>query len=430
MKESRSLFIRTVVIAMVCLSNTLSRPATADPVIDWNRIAKNAVVDREPKSSVTGLVILAYMHGAIYDAVNAIDRQHVPYAWHPATLDSSASKEAAVTSAAYNVLIHALPSQSAYLNEVYTGSLKDIPDGDAKKRGIALGEEAAKVMLALRKADGFEASIPYTPSSGSGVWQPTPPGLLPAIAPWAARLRPFTLTSPWQFRADGPTSLNSVQWVKDYHESKIYGAAEGSRRTPAQTELGRFWTEHSLAQYSRIWRDLATAQGLSLAENARFFAMLSIGAVDAIIAVFDSKYHYNFWRPVTAIRAGETDGNPKTEPDRHWSSAQITPNHPEYPAGHPASAGVFAQIIEAFFGTRRVRIVLSSAVTGTSYTIENTEELPKSVSDARVFGGMHYRTSCQEGVAMGRKVGRWLCQHYFRPVNADTSDRYSLAPCK
>jgi hypothetical protein len=272
-------------------------------------------------------------------------------------------------------------------------------------------------MLSSRADDGFEAPVPFMPGSGPGVWQPTPPAFLPALTPWMAGLRPFTLTSPHQFRADGPPALSSAQWTEDYNEIKAYGAAVGSLRTPAQTELGRFWAEHPVAQYTRIWRDLASAQGLSTSENARLFAMLSFGLADALVACWESKYHFQFWRPVTAIRAGDSDRNACTAPDAAWSSAMPTPNHPEYPAAHSTAAGAQATVIAEFFGTKKVPLPLSSAVTGTAYVLDSTDDFVKELIEARIMGGMHYRTSAVHGAVMGRKVGGWLARQYFQPVS-------------
>jgi hypothetical protein len=416
MKHLRICVWAHILLALVAVSPRAVRADAADPVIRWNLITKTAIVDNAGKPPTSGAVIQAYVHGAVYDAVNAIEGQYTPYAWAPAALDPTASTEAAVASAAYHVLVSVFPLQSAYLGGQYAGSLASIPDGDAKDGGIAIGVAAAEAMLAFRAGDGFEAPIAYTPGSGPGAWQPTPPAFLPALSPWMAQLRPFTLTSPAQFRADGPPLLKSRQWAEDYDEVKVYGAAIGSLRTPEQTELARFWTENPTAQYSRIWRDLATARGLTLSENARFFAMLSMGWADSLLACWDSKFFYSFWRPVTAIRAGHTDGNAATAPDPGWSPLVGTPNHPEYPAAHSASAGAISKLIEEFFGTKQVEIVLSSAVTGTSHTVGSTDDFAKELIEARIYGGIHYRTSGQHGVVMGRKIARWLSRHFFEPV--------------
>jgi hypothetical protein len=408
----RAFSIAGVVIAFLAQTAT----ARADVVVDWNLVAKTAIVNNAGKPPTSASVILAYMHGAIYDAVQAIDGKFTPYVYTPPAIDPVASRDAAAVSAAYRVLIAVFPSQGAFLDGAFSGSLAGIPGGASKNRGIAIGEAAASAMLANRSGDGFEAPVSFTPLSGPGEWQPTPPANLPALTPWMAQVRPFALVSPEQFRADGPPSLDSAQWAEDYYEVKVYGAALGSRRTPAQTELGRFWTENPAAQYTRMWRDLATLRGLSVSESARFFAMLSFAWADSLVACFESKYYYRFWRPVTAIRAGDSDGNDDTTADPIWTPVQVTPNHPEYPAGHCASAGAISMVIEKFFGTKKVVIPLSSAVTGTSYLLKSTDDLEKELIEARIMGGMHYRTSGRHGVVQGRKVGQWLTKHFFLPT--------------
>ena len=418
MRCTFSRFNRAAALLGIAAAVLLQAPAVrADVVTDWNLVAKTSIVNNAGKPPTTGSAVLAYMHGAIYDAVQAIDGQYKPYAYTPAALDSSASRDAAVVSAGYHVLSAVFPGQNAFLDGARSISLAAIPDGESKDRGIAIGAAAAAAMLANRANDGLEAPGAFVPGSGPGAWQPTPPALLPALSPWMAQLRPFSMTSTDQFRADGPPALTSAQWAEDYNEIKAYGAAVGSLRSLAQTELGRFWIEHPVAQYTRIWRDLATAQGLSTSENARFFAMLSFGWADALIASFESKYYFQFWRPVTAIRAGDSDGNAGTAPDSAWSSAQPTPNHPEYPAAHSASAAAQAAVIEEFFGTKKVPLPLSSAVTGTAYVLGSTDDFVKELIEARIMGGMHYRTSGVHGAVMGSKVGGWLTKHYFQPVS-------------
>jgi hypothetical protein len=402
------------IIAVLVLAGV--QTASADVVTDWNLVAKTAIVNNAGKPPTTGAAILSYVHGAVYDAVEAIDGRHEPYAYRPVALAPSASREAAVASAAYHILVTFFPTQQAFLDGAYSSSLAAIPDGAAKTAGIGIGASSSAAMFAHRVGDGLEASVPYVPGAGPGVWQPTPPAFLPALTPWAALLRPFTMTSTDQFRAEGPPSLDSAQWAEDYNEAKAYGAAVGSSRTPEQTELGRFWTENPTAQYTRIWRDLAIARGLTVSENARLFAMLSMAFADALIAAWDSKFFYNFWRPVTAIRAGDTDGNADTTADLAWSSAQGTPNHPEYPAAHSTAGSAISGVIAEFFGTKKVQIVLSSAVTGTSHVVDSTDDFAKELIEARIFGGMHYRTSGRHGVAMGGKVTNWLSKHFFAPV--------------
>jgi hypothetical protein len=390
--------------------------ARADKVTDWNEIGTIAIVTNAGTSPPATTVNLAYVHAAIYDAVNAIDRRYSVFAVSVNNAPVGASQEAAAVAAAYNVLVGLFPTQQAYFDVAYATSLATIPDGQSKTDGIAVGAEVAGRFLAMRACDGRNANITYAPGSGPGVWQPTPPAFAPALTPWIAHMRPFAILSPWQFRAPGPLALDSKQWAKEYNEIKSLGSINSSTRTAEQTEIGRFYGEHVGAQFARIFRDFALARGMSLADNARLFAQLYISSADALIAVWDSKFYFGFWRPVTAIPAGDTDGNPETEPDTTWLPLLATPNHPEYPAAHGAFTGAYAEALRNFFGTKQVTITLTSNLTGTSRTFNNTNDLIKEIIEARIYAGLHYRTSGEDGVAIGKKVAQWVAKYYFQPV--------------
>jgi hypothetical protein len=209
--------------------------------------------------------------------------------------------------------------------------------------------------------------------------------------------------------------LDSNRWAKEFNETKSLGGANSTTRTAEQTEIGRFYTEHCGSQYARSLRDLAAAQGMSLADNARLFAQLYVTWADAWIAGWDSKLFYSFWRPVTSIRAGETDGNPKTDSDSSWTPLATTPNHPEYPGAHGFFTAAYAEVLRRFFGTRRVNTTFTSTVTGTSRAFNTTDDLIDEIVEARIYGGMHYRTSSERGVQLGKKVAKWVDKHFFKP---------------
>lgn len=390
--------------------------AKADKVTDWNEIATIAIATNAGSGPPATTVNLAYVHAAIYDAVNAIDRRYSVYAVSLDIVPQDASQDAAAVAAAYNVLLGLYPTQQPYLDSVYATSLATIPDGQPKVDGIAVGAQVAARFLAMRSCDGRNANITYVPGSGPGVWQPTPPAFLPALTPWVAQMRPFAILSPFQFRAAPPPELASKQWAKDYKEIKSLGSINSTDRTAEQTEIGRFYGEHVGIQFARIFRDFALASGMGLADNARLFAQLYLSVADALIAVWDSKFHYSFWRPVTAIPAGDIDGNPATDPDPNWLPLLTTPNHPEYPAAHGAFTGAYAEALRQFFGTKHVTITLTSSVTGTSRTFDNTNRLIKEIIEARIYAGLHYRFSDEAGVAIGRDVAQWVAKYYFRPV--------------
>ena len=371
----------------------------ASVVTDWNAIATTAIVTNAGRPPSAAIIDIAYVNIAIYDAVNAIDGRYSVFAASPTTATAGASEEAAALAAAYTILRTFFPSQSAFLDSQYGASLAAIADGDSKTRGIAIGQEVAAAFLQQRSGDGRNAPITYTPGSGPGAWQPTPPAFAPAATPWAAQMRR-------QFRADPPPALDSAAWAADYNETKTFGAIDSTARTQQQTETGRFYTEHTGAQYNRILREFAASQNFALADEARFLAQMTVSGADAIIGVFNSKYQYGRWRPVTAIRA--TD-------DPAWTPLAVTPNHPEYPAAHGAFTGALAEGLRNFFGTKDVTITLSSTVTNTTRTFNNTDDLVKEIVGARIYGGMHFRTSIIQGKVQGTKAAKLVAKNYFLP---------------
>lgn len=401
---------------------TSAKPKTflqPNMVLEWNANAADAIVGVAGLRPERGLIRLAMVHIAVYDAVNAIDGYPFQaYGIHP-TVISPASADAATATAAHDMLVALFPAQQPDLDLKYAVSLSTIDDGPAKINGIAVGQQTAAGILALRANDGRDATVAYSPGSGPGMWVPTPPGFLAAAAPEAAHVQPFALNSPSQFRAEPPPLLSSDTWARDYNEVKSLGAAIGSTRTPEQTDIGRFWSDQPILQWNRAWRNIAITQTLSLEESARFFAMLATASADAIIACWDSKYTYNFWRPVTAIRAGDTDGNSQTEPDVNWIAQVVTPNHPEYPAAHGCFSGSSTQTLKSFLGTDNFSFTIDSLVAGLTEPVRSYNSFSQAldeVRDARVYGGMHYRNSAHKGAIIGQQVSRFVTTHFFRPT--------------
>ena len=390
-----------------------------DAVLDWNGYAANAIVGVANMPPPRGLIRLAMVHVAIYDAVNAIEGYpFIPYAVTPNVVPP-ASPEAATAAAAHDILVALFPGQQAVLDAEYAASLALIPEGSAKTNGISVGQQAAAGILLFRANDGRDAVVPYMPGSGPGVWIPTPPAFLPAQAPEVAHVRPFTLESPSQFRAEPPPDLLSDTWARDYSETKSLGAAIGSTRTPEQTDLARFVSDQPMLQWNRAWRGISASQGLNLSDNARFFALLTTASSDALIACWDSKFFYNFWRPVTAIRAGDTDGNPDTDPDPNWIGVVVTPNHPEYPAAHGCFSGASCETLTFYFGTDNFDFTMDSLVPGLTEPVRHYTSFSQALQDildARVYGGMHFRNSTQQGAIIGKQISHFVTRHFFRPV--------------
>jgi hypothetical protein len=425
----RSAWIRGPILGCAVLLTALM-PATGQAesrrgqaggnvVTAWNAIAQNAIVTVGGQPIQRSQLWMTLVHVAIYDAVMSIDGRYEQFKVTPARL-RPASREAAAIAAAHGVLVRLLPAQQANLDAERAISLAAVRDGTKKDNGIAIGEEVAQRLLQIH--DGVIPIVTYVPGTGPGAWQPTPPGFLPALLPGFALVTPLALASPSQFRPGPPPALASAEWADGYNEVKAYGVATGSLRSDAQTETGRFYTEHAVAQYSRAFRRYASGNGLGVGDTALFFALANTSILDSQIACWDAKFTYNFWRPVTAIRAGDTDGNPATLPDPAWIGLAITPPHPEYPAAHGCWTSATARMLEHFNGTSAVHFVLDSAATGTTHVFESTGDLQAEIVNARVYGGMHYRFSGEAGAAIGEQVADYVAANYFRPVDGDDDD--------
>jgi hypothetical protein len=395
----------------------LAPPVRADVVLDWNAHAAKAIVTIGGQVPPRALIRFAMVHLAIYDAVNAIEgAPFEAYASVP-TVVRPASADAAAATAAHDVLVTLFPAQVADLDAKYAVSLSALPDDLAKVNGIAVGQQAGRAILVARANDGRDSTASYVPGSGPGVWVPTPPAFLGAQAPETPFVQPFVLNAASQFRPEGPFSLASEDWARDYNEVNALGSMVGSSRTPEQTDIARFWSDNPPLQWNRAWRALSVAKGLGLADNARYFAMLTSASADALIACWDAKYFYNFWRPVTAIRAGDSDGNSETAPDPAWIGLIATPNHPEYPAAHGCFSGASTETLKYFFGTDNVGFWTDSTVAMVVNPIRTYSRFSDALAEileARIYGGMHYRNSTRIGANIGKQVSRFTTSHFFR----------------
>jgi len=398
-------------------------------VTEWNSIASATVVAHAGKPPASSGVWFAYTSIAVYDAVNAIHRQFQPF-YYKGSAPGGTSEEAAAVAAAHRVLVNYFPQQQPALDAQFVASLANITAApDAKAAGIATGEAAAAALIAARASDGLEANVPYMPGSGPGVWQPTPPGFLPGVTPWLGQMRPFTMTSASQFRPEGPTPLTSDEWEDDYNQTRTLGDINSTVRTSEQTEIGLFWTEHTGQQYARAFGYFAENYKLNVMDTARLMAILWTGFADSLIACFDAKYHYSFWRPVTAIRDG--GGNPDLIADPNWTPLGVTPNHPEYPAAHACATGTVSRLVGDYFGTRKVRIVVDSLAFADGvhrHTFDDTTDWFEEVFWARIYAGFHYQHSLEDGDTMGKQVSRQLFRKNFRqqkPRRRDASDSES-----
>jgi hypothetical protein len=384
-------------------------------VTDWNSIASTTIIKNAGNGPSPGAVYFAYAAIASYDAVNAIDRRSQPFYYFDRA-SRRASAEAAAVAAAHRVLVNYFPSQKDYLDQQFAMSLAGISaSADAKAAGVDVGEAAAAALISARTGDGVAAPVTYTPGIGPGAWQRTPPAFAAPSTPWLGQMRPFTMHTASQFLPAGPTPLDSSEWERDYNLTRLLGAATGSVRTPKQTEIGTFWTENTAQQYARLFNNLASQHQLNLQDTARFMAMLWTGSADAAIGCYNAKYHYGFWRPVTAIPAG--GGNPDLMSDPNWAPLANTPNHPEYPAAHACLTGAMTNLLAGYFGTSKLHIDVDSLAFKDgvhTHSFEDTGDILDEVAWARIYAGFHFYTSVVDGGQLGKNVTTNLLRRYFR----------------
>jgi hypothetical protein len=385
-------------------------------VTDWNSMANATIVANGGKSPGASAVWFSYTSLVIYDAVNAITGQYLPFYYH-GTGPRNSSVEAAVAAGAHDVLVHYFPAQKAALDTQFNSSLAAITaDQRAKDDGVAVGQAAAMALISARIDDGVEAIVPYAPGSGPGAWLPTPPAFAAALTPWLGQMRPFTMRAASDFLPEGPPALNSEVWQRDYNLTRLYGVASNSSlRSSAETEIGLFWTEHAGQQYARAFNYLVDNYHLGVPDSARLMAMVWTGFADAAIGCFNAKYKYGFWRPATAIAAG--GGNSNLTADPSWTALGPTPPHPEYPAAHGCVTGAVSSAIAGFFGATRVHILVDSKSFSDGvhqHTFENTADLMDEVFWARIYAGFHYYHSLEVGRQLGETVAQQLVRRFRR----------------
>jgi len=405
-------------------------------VQQWNKIAEDTVVGANTFQN-EGLIYMAYVSAAVYDAVTAIEGVYEPYASH-LSAPPGASTKAAVVEAAYTVLRYYFPAKAADLDALHQEALAAITDGPAKDDGKAVGFAAARALIMLRDHDGRLTPIGSTSSfatkePGPGVWRLTPPFAAPQT-PWVGSVRPFVLNDPGQFHPAPPPPLTSQQWVDEFNEIQRYGSIGSTSRTAEQTAIARFWTANVIRQYNTLGRALATKHSFGLTRTARLLAMINVVGADAQIEVMHWKYTLLFWRPVTAIdpSAVTTDGlgsvpgfddlNDRTVETIGWRPLIGTPNHPEYPAAHGTLTSAIAEILTEALETEMIDVDIqgfdASGPTGnlnaTRHFVTATE-LREEIVNARVWGGVHYRGSAEAGVELGRRVAHYDLNHAFRP---------------
>ena len=389
----------TAVCALM-LAAGITTAAFADVVTDWNARAEAIAVEKRilPPPNARGMAIL---HVSMFEAVNAIERRYTPYKLRLAA-DPSLSKDAAAAAAAYTVLTALHPDQQATLDAGLKASLAAIPDGDAKAKAVELGKTAAAEVLAWRANDQAGAAETYRPATKPGVYIAT---VIPVSSTYGGTT-PWVLEKGSQVRPGPPPTLDSATWTADLNEIREMGGRNSTKRTAEQTAIGRFWFVTGPPAWNPMIRQLVVAKKLDLVDSARVFALTAMAGDDALIAVFDAKYHYNFWRPVTAIRNADTTGNPATPREASWLPLGDTPMHPEYPCAHCITATAVGTVLQKVFGDTIPEISMTSPTApGVTRKWTRLQDYMDEVSMARVYAGFHYRFSAKAGNEMGRKIG-------------------------
>ena len=401
----------TAVVALALLLLGAARVAQADVITDWNDKACKIVAAVGP--GAPGHRMMAIVQVSVFEAVNSIDPRYTPYVQKVAA-PAGACVDAAVAAANRTTLLELVPGEKAAIEAAYQSAMASIPDGQAKTDGAAVGEKAAAVILARAAKDGASGPDNYQ-------WQTTPgryvPTMIPAVPTWARRT-PWVMEKASQFRPGPPPSLDSDTWEKDFQEVKLLGAKNSTARTAEQTDIARFWEETRPLIYHPVLRAVANMPGRTVAQNARLFAAATMAMDDSLIAIFDAKYTYNFWRPITAARYEHVAGKTKVAADLGWTPFISTPMHPEYPCAHCVASGALGAVLAAELGSTPTPTLSSSSLTA-SGMVREWKSIPafmQEVNMARIYDGVHYRNSTVVGNDMGMKVGALVQQKFARPA--------------
>jgi hypothetical protein len=413
----------TSMLITVCAIGCAVGPAIrADEVTDWSQIFFQSAI-----SANTGAPALArfsaILHTAVFDAVNGIERKYTPV--HvPAGAPPGASARAAAVAAAYEALLNFYPTQKSTLDAAFSASLARIANRTAAEHSISIqlgvlwGKYVADQIIEWRANDGFTAVLPpYTGGSEPGQWRPTPPAFAPGAGLQLATMTPWVIVAPSQFPPAGPPPLTSPRYTADFNETKTMGSVESATRTPEETLYSQFWASSNTTDF---WEDVALSlsaeRHLSLSANARLMALVSLANADGLIASFNAKYTYSFWRPITAIQSAETDDNPFTEADPAWTPLVGTPPFPEYPSNHAMLSAAAISVLANVFGEKTTFTVESSGMSGVTRSFSSFSLAAEEVKNARVFGGIHFRTACKDGQALGNAVGNYVLDHVSLPI--------------
>lgn len=397
--------------------NNFTTQISGNAVTGWNATLLEAV---RTDSTAPPLASrnMAMVHAAIYDSVNSISKKYSPYRVN-IDAPAGASEEAATAAAAHRVLVSVYPAQAVKFNEAYTSSLAKIPDGKSKDDGIALGQQVADQIITWRSTDGASKVVQYTPKTDPGSWVPTPPAFAPGLLPQWPQVTPFAITSGSQFRPSGPPALDSAKYAEELNYVKEIGKSDSLTRTPDQTAIANFWTNGAgtftpPGHWNQIAEDASALTGNSLEDCARLFALLNIALADAAIVCWDSKYQYNFWRPITAIRQADKDNNPNTTADPQWQPLLTTPPFPEYMSGHSTFSGAGEAVMNSVFGSDFGFGDKGDKSINTLRTYENFAQAADESGMSRIYGGIHFMSANVDGLSSGRSLGNYVVQNFLK----------------
>ncbi len=399
-------------------AQAVDTPSEANAVTDWSLVAQNAISAGRPPASSE--VLNGLVHATMYDAVVAVEGRYEPFAVS-IRRSGPTSADAAVAAAARGVLVMRVPGQAPTVEGEYTAFINGIPDGARKTNGIRLGRAIAGAYLALRSDDGFDNVVPWVqPTPGPGVFEPIPAGSTPVDVK-LKQVRPLSFDDPARFRPNGPDSLTSAGYTADFNDVRDLGRIDSTIRTPLQTEIARFWSEQTMVQWNRTLRELALDRGLNALESARMMAMAHVSAADSLVGCWEAKYYYNFWRPQHAIQRADSDENPATIQDTTWTHL-LNGNHPEYPSGHTCFTSGITNALADYFHTDRVPLAISSTVTGTTRDFARLRDVRREVGRARVYGGLHFTESLQDGELLGERTTRYVLHNNFDRIHGHHDD--------
>ena len=415
--KMRAFFATTLSLAALAVCPAV----TADEVTEWNDNMFNAIltarVGAAPASRLAAMV-----QSAVFDAVNGVYRRYASI-YVPPEAPPGTSARAAAVQAAYGVLVRLFPAQQATLDAQRASSLAALDDdgdgvfGRSVECGLAWGQYVADEIWVWRSADGFSITPPpYLGSTNTGVWRPTPPGFLAGATPQLAYTAPWAIDDPANFLPPGPPALGSTRYAIDFAEVQLMGRVNSATRSADGTLLSVLWNGNTPGLWNRVAVQLVERNDLSLLEKARVLAAMNVAIADAVICCWRAKYTYSFWRPVTAIPLAETDGNDATIADTTWTPLLTTPNHPEYPSGHSSQSGAASAVLAAFFGDENEFVLTSETTPGVTRPFSSLSAAALEAADARVFGGIHFRSACVDAQAMGRQVAVYVLANAMQRV--------------